>query len=243
MPSSRPSSELSRLSTIGGGHYAPAVAGPRESLLLGSLQGMPPQNTQNPAPAPGQFDFMMKDQPKPPGRFGSLLPSIPRPAKIALAALGGLFVLVIFYALFFGGKTTNTDQLTSVMASAQEISRVSILAQQQAKDANTKDLATTTAAVLSSQEQQLRSYLKTRKVKVDSKKLAAKLNKNTDKQLAAALQNNNYDQTYFSYLKTSLTNYQSALGVANKAASLKVQVILKADYDSVAVLLTAPQLK
>src|SRR3989344_7298258 len=97
------------------------------------------------------------------------------------------------------------------MANAQEISRVSTLAQQQAKDANTKDLATTTAAVLSSQEQELRSYLKTNKVKVDTKKLAAKLDKNTDKQLTAALQNNNYEQVYHDYLRTSLASYQTAL--------------------------------
>ncbi len=216
---------------------------------------MPPQNTQAPTPAPpvesgqnstgpaGQFDFMMKDRPKPPGRFGSLLSGIPKPAKIALAALGILFVLVIVYSLLFSGKTTNTNQLTSVMASAQEISRVSALAQTGSQNADTQGLAATTSEVLTSQEQQLKSYLKTSKVSVDTKQLAARLNKNTDAQLLSAQQNNNYDQAYFSYLKTALANYQNTLSAANKAASLKVQAILKADYDSVATLLSAPQLK
>src|SRR3989344_8800415 len=103
---------------------------------------MPPQNTQTPSPAPENFDFMMKEPPNPPGRFSGLFSWMPKPAKIVLAAVGVLFVLVILYAVFFGGKTTNTDQLTSVMARAQEISRVSALVQQQAKDASTKDLAT-----------------------------------------------------------------------------------------------------
>ena len=204
---------------------------------------MLPQNPQPPSPAPGQFDFMMKEQPKPPGRFSGLFASLPKPAKIALAILGILFVLVILYALFFGGKTTNTDQLTSVMANAQEISRVSTLAQQQAKDANTKDLATTTAAVLSSQEQELRSYLKTNNVKVDTKKLAAKLDKNTDKQLTAALQNNNYEQTYFNYLKTNLTAYQNDINTVQKGVGEEAQAILNVAYASVQTLLSAPQLK
>ena len=224
-------------------------------LLADIIVLMPTQNTQPPAPAPpvesgqnstgpaGQFDFMLKDQPRPPSRFGSLLSGIPRPVKVVLAALGILFALVILYTLLFGGKATNTDPLTSVMASAQEISRVSTLAHQQAKDADTKDLATTTAAILSSQEQELRSYLKSKKVKVDTKKLAAKLDKKTDAQLATALQNNNYDQAYFNYLKTSLASYQNTLSAANKGVSLKVQAILKVDYSSVQTLLVAPQLK
>ena len=204
---------------------------------------MPPQNTQTPSPAPENFDFMMKEPPKPPGRFSGLFSWMPKPAKIVLAAVGGLFVLVILYAVFFGGKTTNTDQLTSVMARAQEISRVSALVQQQAKDASTKDLATTAEAVLSSQEQGLKSYLSDRKVKVSSKKLAARLDKNTDDSLEKALQNNSYDQTYFSYLKTNLVTYQDELDATYKGSSKDLQPILSGQYQSIKTLLTAPQLK
>jgi len=204
---------------------------------------MPPQNTPVPAPAPGQFEFMLKDQPKPPGRFSSLLAWMPRPAKIALVAVSILFILVIFYSLFFGGKTTNTDQLSSIMARAQEIARVSILVQQQSTNANTKDLATTAEITLSSQEEQLQTYLLDQKVKVDAKKLAVRLDKETDKQLAAALQNNSYDQTYFSYLKTNLSSYQEALNTAYKDAGKNAQAILNSAYQSVQTLLSAPALK
>ena len=216
---------------------------------------MPPQNTQPPSQAllvesgqnstgpAGQFDFMMKDQPKQPGRLNGLLATLPKPAKIALAALGTLFVLVILYALFFGGKTTNVDQLTAVAARAQEIVRVSALAQTGSQNADTRALAATTSGVLASQEQQLKSYLKTSLVKVDAKKLSAKLDKNTDAALASAQQNNNYDQTYFKYLKTSLANYQSDLATADKGAGKKAQAILGAAYASVQTLLSAPQLK
>lgn len=207
---------------------------------------MQPQKTdpQSPPPTtPGQFDFMMKDQPKPPGRLNGLFVSLPKPAKIALAALGGLFVLVILYALFFGGKTTNTDQLTAVAAKAQEIARVSTLAQTGSQNADTQGLAATTGEVLASQEQQLKSYLETNKAKVDSRKLAARLDKNTDAALNAALQNNNYDQTYFDYLKTNLSAYQSDLTAAYKGAGKNAQAILSAAYASVQTLLSAPQLK
>lgn len=198
------------------------------------------QNSTGPA---GQFDFMLKNQPRPPRRFGALFSGLPRPAKIVLAALGVFFVLIILYTLLFGGKTSSSDPLTSVMATAQEISRVSSLVQQQTQAVDTKALAATTGTVLNSQKQELQSYFKSKKVKVDSKKLASKLDKKTDAQLTAALQNNNYDQAYFNYLKTSLANYQNTLNVANKSAPSKVQAILKADYGSIQTLLSAPQLK
>ncbi len=204
---------------------------------------MPPQNTQAPPPAPGQFDFMLKDQPKPPGRLGSFIAWMPKPAKIALAAIGVIFIFVILYALFFGGKATDTEQLISIMARAQEIARVSTLAQQQSTSPDTKDLATTTETTLTSQKGQLQTYLKGQKVKVDAKKLAAGLDKDTDKQLATALQNNSYDQTYFSYLKTNLTSYQTALNIAYRDAGQNAQAILNSAYQSIQTLLGAPQFK
>jgi len=204
---------------------------------------MPPQNTQTLSPGPEKFEFMMKEPPKPPGRLGGAIAWMPKPAKIALAVVGILFILVIFYSIFFGGKTTNTDQLIGVMARAQEISRVSALVQQQAKEADTKDLATTAEVILSSQKQELKSYLSDRKVKADPKKLAARLDKNTDSSLEKALQNNSYDQTYLSYLKTGLVDYQGTLDTTYKGSSKDLQPILSEQYQSIKTLLTAPQLK
>ena len=202
---------------------------------------MPPQNT--PPSAPGQFDFMMKEQPKPPGRLSSLLSGVPRPAKLALAAIGVIFVLVILYSLFFGGKATNADQLTAVAARAQEIARVSTLVRTSSQNADTQGLAATTGEALASQEQQLVAYLKTQGIKTNTKKLAVKLDKSTDTALTAAQQNNNYDQTYFNYLKTNLATYQNDLTAAYKVAGKKAQAILNAAYQSVQTLLSAPQLK
>ncbi|MDO8591861.1 MAG: hypothetical protein Q7R60_03005 [bacterium] len=198
------------------------------------------QNSTGPA---GQFDFMMKDQPKPPNRLSGLFGSLPRPAKIILGGVAGLLLLIVLYSLFFGGKTTNADQIFSVAARAQEIARVSTLAQTGSQNTDTKGLAATTSEVLASQEQQLKSYLKSSRIKVDTKKLAAKLDKTSDTALATAKQNNNYDQTYFSYLKTNLVSYQSDITSANKSVGKKAQAILSAAYASVQTLLSAPQLK
>lgn len=186
---------------------------------------------------------MMKDQPKPAGKFSSLFSGVPKPAKIALMIIGALFILVIIYATFFGGKASNADQLTAVAARAQEIVRVSTLVQTAAQNADTKGLAATTSETLASQEQQLKSYLKSNKIKVNTKKLAAKLDKTSDTALTTALQNNNYDQAYFDYLKTNLASYQTDMNTANKGAGKKAQAILRAAYQSVQTLLSAPQLK
>lgn len=216
---------------------------PQDTNLQVTTPPPPVESGQNSTGSAGQFDFMLKNQSKPPRRFGSLFSGLPRPAKIALAALGLFFILIILYTLLFGGKTSSSDPLISVMATAQEISRVSTLVQQQTRTVDTKDLAATTGAVLNSQKQELQSYFKSKKVKVDTKKLASKLDKKTDAQLTSALQNNNYDQAYFAYLITSLANYQNTLNVANKGAPLKVQAILKTDFSSIQTLLNAPQLK
>lgn len=185
----------------------------------------------------------MKDQPKPPGRLGGMFTWMPKPAKIILLAVAILLVFIIVYLVLFGGKTTNSDQLISIMARAQEISRVSLLVQQQAKTADTKDLASTTETVLNSQSKELGSFLSKARVKVDPKRLVARLDKTTDTALEKALQNNSHDQTYYSYLKTNLGTYQSELQGAYASAGQQLQPILSSDFESIQTILTAPQLK
>lgn len=197
----------------------------------------------SPPSPPSKFDFMMQNQPKPPGRFSGQFAWMPKPAKIALLVLGLIFILVILYSLFFGGKATNTDRLTAAMARAQETARVSALVQQQSKNTDTKDLATTVEMSLNSQKQELIKYLGEQKVKVDAKKLAAGLNKTTDSNLEKAQQNNSYDQTYFNYLKSSLASYQTELEMVYRSAGPKLKTTLSADFDSLKTILAAPQLK
>lgn len=192
---------------------------------------------------PSNFDFMLKNQPKPPSRFSGSFGWIPKPAKIILIALGPLLVLAVLYGVFFSGKTNDVDRIKSVIAYSHEISRISLAVQQGTKNTITKDLATTAEVVLSSQERELIKYLGERKIKIDQKSLILRQDKNTDSQLAAAAQNNNYDETYYSYLKSNLGSYQNELTLTYNGAGNKAKTILSADFDSVDSLLAAPQLQ
>ena len=227
----------SRLSLL----FAPQIQySPMANSNESSLQGMPSLSTSNPQQS-GQFDFILKDSPKPPRHF--LWSDLPKP--VVLFA-GGSLVLIIgitLFSLLFGHRVSNGDQLIGIMARAQEISRVSTLAQQQATSADTKALALTTGTSLTSEQQQIDKYLKAHKIKVDPKKLNARHNKSTDTQLQAASQNNNYDQTYLSYLKTGLAEYDSALNNSYNSASKDLRVTLKDAYNSTQQILSAPQFK
>ena len=185
----------------------------------------------------------MKEQPKPPGRFGSLLSGVPRPAKIAALVVVGLFFLVIIYSVFFAKKTSNSDQMVVVAGRAQEIARVSELVIRNSKDNDGLSLATTMDEAMTSQEVQLRSYLAKQKVKLDPKLLLTYVNKSTDASLAEAQQNNAYEQAYYSYLKDSLTRYQTSLNTAYSAAGPKGKALLSDANESVKTILSASQLK
>lgn len=201
---------------------------------------MPPLDTNNPQQH-GQFDFILKDSPKPARHFP--WSDLPKPVVLIAGVSLVLIIGIALFSLLFGGRVNNGDQLIDIMSRAQEISRVSTLAQQQATSADTKALALTTGASLTSEQQQIAKYLKAHNIKTDPKKLSARNNKSTDTELQAASQNNNYDQTYLGYLKTNLTEYDSALNNAYNSAPKDLRVTLKDAYSSTQQILSAPQFK
>lgn len=201
---------------------------------------MPPLSSSNPQ-QPGQYDFILKDSPKPPRNYP--WSSLPKPVVLIAGVSLALMIGIVSFSALFGGRVSNGTQLMDLMARSQEISRVSTLAGQQASSADTKALAMTANESLSSGKQQITKYLKAHKIKIDVKKLNARLNKSTDAQLLSASQNNNYDQAYLSYLKTNLTDYNSALNTAYTGAPKELQATLKEAYSSNQQILSAPQLK
>lgn len=209
---------------------------------------MPPQTTiqpqQIPPPAPNsQFEFMMKDQPKPPGRFGSMWAGLPKPVRIALPIIGVIIILVIGYSVLFGRKVPYTQQMVGVAARAQEISRVSQLVTSNSKDTDAKSLAATVNASMASQETAIQNYLTKNKAKVDPKLYLGKLDKKTDQELDVAKQNNAYEQAYYSYLKSSLADYQKSLAAVYPSLGNNGKDLLASANDSVKVILNAPQLR
>ncbi|OGL35236.1 hypothetical protein A3F65_04315 [Candidatus Saccharibacteria bacterium RIFCSPHIGHO2_12_FULL_47_16b] len=194
------------------------------------------KNTLPPQP---NFDFIMKDEPKPKRKFG--LPKMTWPMLvIVIGAL--LAILITIFGLAFRGSG-NTEKIYSLISQTAEIVRVNSLATGQAKDADTKNLIVTASAALSSQQKQLQDYLSSKKVKIDNKKIAPAASSDIDNKLKDALANNIYDQTYLNYLKGELTSYQNSLDTAYQSAGSELKSILSAAYGSTAVILSAPQLK
>jgi len=200
----------------------------------------PQANTSNPNP---QYDFIMNAGKQPKKNFSLPKLNLPRPVKLTLAGIVALFVIIVLSSIFFGSKTGTYQPLIDAMARAQEITRVSALAQQNdSQDQIVQNLAATVQTALSSQNAQLSAYLKTNKATPSTKALAIDQNKATDAQLQAAAQNNNLATVYETYLKQNLATYKNDLSTAYQKAGPKGKVILSASYNSVQVLLANPPL-
>jgi hypothetical protein len=207
---------------------------------------MPPAQSQPPTiQSPNQdYNFIFSDQ-KPKKGFNLRLPGGNSLTKLAVLIVGGgaiLGILIIVASSFFGPKI-NTKELTDVIARAQEISRVSDTVVQQSHDLNTTNLASTTSAALTSQEQQLLDYLKKNGKKVTPKDAALYKSSKTDGEVTSADQNNRLSEYYYSYLKKNLTDYEAAIKTAYNTAGGPV---LKSDLNgfsiSTTTLLSAKQL-
>lgn len=199
---------------------------------------MQPQNT-NPSSTP-QYDFILNEQQQQKQGFVNRLKSLPKPVLILLA-LGLAFLLILLLIALRGGSS-QPQPLISAVGRAQEISRVSGLAQAQSKDADTQALAATTQATLNSDQQQITSYLGRTGTKVDPKSLLAYQDKKTDQLLTQAASENKLEQAYRSYLKNSFISYKIDLQTASKSVGKNGKSIISGSLSSVQVILSEPQL-
>lgn len=201
---------------------------------------MPPAQPQSPNP---NFDFILKDNQ--PAKRGMGLPNLPKPAKIGLAVVGAIILLVIVSSVLSSGKSGANQPVISVMARGQEILRVTQLVQQQqtAPDQATLSLAATVASDLSSDQQQLTAYLAANHTKVGAAQLGADADKSSDALIQSAAQNNNLASAYVNYLQQNLNRYASDLQTAYKTAGPKGKAILQTAFDGTSTLLAAPPLK
>jgi hypothetical protein len=200
---------------------------------------------KNDPPEPtGQYDFILKDKPKPKKSLVPNLTNLPRSIRLAIAIILGSVVIVILFLSVFGNRAAGSDKLVKIVAQAQEIVRVDTVAAKQAKSSNltTLNLVSTSSVILASQQTELTQYLKKNNIKISKAKLNSYLNKNTDAQLKSASQNNNFDEAYLSYLKKQLSSYQATLQIAYKGTGKNGKVILSKDFDSIKTLLKSPQL-
>lgn len=228
-----PRSELSRLS-VNNGYYAPIQLGVRESLL----QGMQSDTT----PGSGAYDFLNQQPTKPDRNLP--LPKLPKLAWVLLiGALGIFFVLVVIALLFGEGSRTSSSPYVESLSYAQEITRVSENVKQMSQDPNVQGLASTTTAVLLTNNTELTGYLKNTGTKVDPKSLSSKEDEEVDAQLQDASQSNRLPEAYARYLSIYLEDYQKSLQAAYDQAGQEGKKIINEAYDSVEIILSAPAIK
>jgi hypothetical protein len=213
---------------------------------------MPPQSPPNPGSTVGptpqpqptsQYDFIMQasDQPpQPPAPKGGLL------KKRILAIVGGLVIvsiIAIAASTIFGGKDSSTTELADIMARQQEIARISETALKTTKDQNTKNLAATVKASLTSQQKELNDYLKKIDVKFEPAQLSSHKSSATDQLLSSAAQNGQFESEYITYLNKQLTEYKSAIKTTYPKVKQATKALLDKAYESAEAILASPQFK
>lgn len=193
------------------------------------------QDSQN------NYDFILNDQAKPPGRPG--LPKLASPLYLIVIMLI-LIVVTAIGGTLLGGKKTKVGDLTAVLGQAQEINRVSALQLPRLTDQDVTSLAATTQNTLASDQAQIKKYATDHNIKIEAKKLATYEDKTTDESLAKAASNNYLASAYESYLHNALTDYQNALSSAfGNTTDITLKGLLQNSYKSAQLLLNSPPLK
>jgi hypothetical protein len=194
------------------------------------------------SPSP-EYDFMLKENK--PARRSLPLPKLPNPILYGLSAVVVIFLIIIISSVISGRNKGSSLPYAGVLARGQETLRVTKLAKEQLglQDPQTQALAATVNSSLSSDQQQLKSYLTKNKIKITTLQLAADTDKRTDTTLQTASQNNNLDSAYVSYLKNALVKYQTDLQNALSGTGPNGKVIISNGIESTRALLNSSPLK
>lgn len=183
---------------------------------------------------PPNFDFIMKQEPKPKRSF-SLPANLPKPLVLGVGGVILLIIILIIGSIVNGGGK-ETD-VYKVLSDASVISNTSQDADSSVTNTDIRTLAATTRQTMNSQEQQIKTYMTSRKIKIDNKKIKVKLDSQSSTQLQTAKFNNNYDAAYVAYLKSSLNAYQTDLKTTYQTSSPGLKLILNSAHNSNQVLL------
>ena len=216
-------------------------------MLMLMDQNQFPSLGQAPAPSqpsgqfnPSQYDFITNPSKPPkksvlPGRGSSKTQRI----VIVVAGLVILFMLIfIFASLLSSSGRSNTEQLTVVLQTQTEVSRVAEIGENKSSTEDAKKLAATVNIVVESQKNQLNGLLAKQDIKVNAKQLSAGKDAKTDETLTTAEKNGRFDDAFVQTMRTELEDYQKTLKTAyDGSPSKSVREALDADYQQVALLL------
>lgn len=189
---------------------------------------MPP-NTSDPYafilnnPAPGEVPSHSKN-------------SKARLIIVAVCAVLLIIIIALTISLFSGGSGEQKQRLVRVAQAQTEIVRIASLADEKTENTNTKTYAKTVKNTLQSEQIDIVSFLKKRRVKVNEKILSAGKNTDSDSALDEAASNNNFDSAFVELIKKQLVDYQKLLKSAYDSSTDKEKAVLKDDFDQVVLL-------
>jgi hypothetical protein len=192
-------------------------------------------------PQSGQYDFIMSPG-KPPKR--GLLPgggnSMGKRIAVVAFLLAIVIVLIIVVMTIVNSGGGSTAKLVTAAQHQNEIIRIAKLATTSGAQQSTQATSNFTQTCLLSvttEQQQLVSYLASHGKKLGVKDLGLAKNASTDASLTAAVAASNFNTVYLSVMKTQLQSYQTALQDAfNSTTNATARQLLSDDYTSAQLL-------
>ena len=216
-------------------HFQPTNAAPANEAPVQAVPGQP-----GVPPQPAEPYAFITD-PVAPKRSFSLPGAGSLPLRIAYVA-GGLLILLILFSVVknLAGGSSGTANFLPVAQDQQEmVHLVTIATKQQGLSTNTQNFVATANLSLGSQSSGLLQYLAKNGYKPKAKLLTQRISPALDSQLAAAVANTTYEQTFQDTMKTQLNTYLGDLTrTYSQTAGKNGRALLNSDYDQAKLLLS-----
>jgi len=196
---------------------------------------MNPQNSdQNP------YDFIMNPGAAPVKKPLSLGGKNSFFVKIGLIA-GGAIVFMIVAAIVINTLTadkTNTADLETLAATQTEIARVASKGTSgSSSTVSVRSFAVSAQLTMLTQQHATVNFLATKNIKMNTKKLSAAVNSQTDAKLQAASSSSTFDTVFVGVMKEQLANYLSNLETYYKnATNNDVKAMIQTDFQQTQML-------
>ena len=162
--------------------------------------------------------------------------------RILIASAGGvglIIVIVMLASLIFSGGPDITQRLVSIAQRQQEITRISEIGIDNARDSDVRQFATTTRSAMRSSQNDIVDLIEARAGRrVSQSQLRATESAQITQDLETARQANRFDIAFAETILSELTDYQTLLGiVARETSSANERGVLQALDREVTVLI------
>ena len=162
--------------------------------------------------------------------------------RILIASAGGvglIIVIVMLASLIFSGGPDITQRLVSIAQRQQEITRISEIGIDNARDSDVRQFATTTRSAMRSSQNDIVDLIEARAGRrVSQSQLRATESAQITQDLETARQANRFDIAFAETILSELSDYQTLLGiVARETSSANERGVLQALDREVTVLI------